>query len=180
MSYHSELCVAMELLAQDPRCVFVGQGVGNAGTTMSGTFDGVPAAQRIEFPVAEDLQMGFCTGLSLAGQVPICVFPRWNFLLCAANQLVNHLDRIALYSGYQPKVIIRVATPSRYPFYPGPQHDDSFYTAFRLMLRNVNMVNLLHPESIVPEYRKALNSPVSTILCESTDYYKKEIAKERS
>ncbi len=180
MSYYSELCRAMLALSSDERTIFVGQGVGCEGTTMSSTFKDVPADKRLEFPVAEDLQMGFCTGMSLVQRetVPVCIYPRWNFLLCAANQIVTHLDRLPLYSAYRPKVIIRVATPSTSPFYPGPQHDDDFSAAFQLMLRTIDIVYLVEAEDIVPEYLKALNSTTSTILCEFTDFYKDAIAKE--
>lgn len=180
MSYYTELCRAMKALAADERTIFLGQGVGNPGTTMSSTFDDVPTDKKIEMPVAEDMQMGICTGMSLVERetIPVCVFPRWNFMLCAANQIVNHLDRLPLYSTYKPKVIIRVASPSVAPFYPGPQHDDSFHAAFALMLRTVKIVPLIEEERIVHEYLKALNAPVSTVLVEFTDLYKDVIAKE--
>ena len=47
----------------------------------------------IELPVAEEMQMGMSFGMSLDGTIPISIYPRWNFLLCAINQLVNHLDK---------------------------------------------------------------------------------------
>ncbi len=154
--------------------MFMGQGVGVAGTTMSATFADVPAEKRLELPVAEDLQMGMATGLSLAGLIPVCVFPRWNFLLCAANQLVNHLDRLPIYSagGYRPKVIIRVAVPSTHPFNPQSQHDDDLTEPFRMMLRTVKVVTLREAESILPEYQRALRGDGSTILVEYTDKYR--------
>ncbi len=181
MSYHSELCRAMQALASDARTLFIGQGVGDCGgTTMSGTFKDVPPEKRIEFPVAEDLQTGFCTGMSLVNDrfIPVCCFPRWGFMMCGMSQLILHLDRIPLYSSYRPKVIIRVATPSTSPFYPGPQHDDDFGNAFQQMLRTIDIVYLVEPEDIVPQYLKALNSDTSTILVELTDLYKDAIAKE--
>ena len=180
MSYYDELCLAMNILADHPQTLFIGQGVGVAGTTMSSTFDEVPDHKRVEFPVAEDLQTGFCTGLSLTGTIPICVFPRFNFMLCAANQIVNHLDRISLFSDYRPKVLIRVATPSISPFYPGPQHDDDFSRAFKTMLRTTDIVHLVEEDDIVPQYDKALHSPRSTILVEYTDRYNEAIAKVRA
>ena len=179
MSYYSELCLAMNLLADDPRTIFLGQGVGCAGTTMSGTFNDVPDHKKIEMPVAEELQMGMSVGMSLTGLVPISVIPRWNFMLRAADAIVNHLDRLSLFSDYRPKVIIRVATPSVAPFYPGPQHDDDFSKAFRSMLRTTDIVSLVEAEDIVPQYDKALHSPRSTILVEYTDHYAGDIAKAK-
>lgn len=179
MGYFDELCLAMVLLADDERTVFVGQGVGCAGTTMSDTFKDVPGPKRIEMPVAEDMQMGMCVGMSLRGVIPISVFPRWNFLICASNQIVNHLDRLSLYSEYQPKVIIRTAVPSAFPFDPGPQHDDDLTSAFRTMLRTTDVVCLHNEVDIVPAYQKALHSPRSTIMVEFTKYYRNARGDEK-
>lgn len=166
----------MNMLATDERTIFVGQGVGVAGTTMTDTLDGVPKDKLLEFPVAEDMQLGFCIGLALEGRIPVSIFPRWNFLLCAANQLVNHLDRLSLYSagGFEPVVIVRTAAPVTHPFNPGPQHDDDFTEAFRLMLRTVNVVDLREPGDIVPAYRDALESVRPTLLVEHTSLYDKK------
>jgi pyruvate/2-oxoglutarate/acetoin dehydrogenase E1 component len=172
MSYVSELTLAMDLLADDPRTLFLGQGVGNDGTTMSETFHNIPAEKRLEMPVAEDMQAGMAIGMSLQGLIPICVYPRWNFLICATNQIVNHLDRLSLYSDYRPKVIIRTAVPSRVPFNPGPQHDDDFTGAFVQMLRTTDVVTVYDESDIVPQYQKALHSPRSTIVIEFTEKYK--------
>src|SRR6266487_1482580 len=132
LNYFEELSNAMFMcssstLAHGYRVVFMGQGI-CGGTTMSESFKYVPDEMKLEMPVAEELQMGMATGMALGGYLPICIFPRWNFLLLAANQLVNHLDRLPLYSdgGYRPRVIIRTAVPSADPFNPGPQHDDDF------------------------------------------------------
>jgi pyruvate/2-oxoglutarate/acetoin dehydrogenase E1 component len=171
-TYFDELCRAMATLAQHPKSIFVGQGVGCAGTTMTDTLRDVPKSKLLEFPVAEDLQMGFCTGLSLEGWLPICIFPRWNFLLLAANQLVNHLDRLTSMSEYRPKVIIRTAVPVTYPkFDPGPQHDADFTDAFILMVRTLNVTRLAGTRDIEPGFREALRSPYSTLLVEYTANY---------
>lgn len=174
MSYFAELTAAMALVGRLPTAVFLGQGVGNPGTSMSDSFAQVPKEKLLELPVAEDMQMGMATGMSLAGLLPVCVFPRWNFLICAANQIVNHLDRLELISSFRPKVIIRVATPSSSPFNPGPQHDDDFSGALGKMLRNVKIVRLGRAGDIVRAYEQAIGSGGSTILVEFTDQYRNE------
>lgn len=162
----------MALCAEQSNAIFLGQGVGVAGTTMTDTFRNVPNAQRLEMPVAEDMQAGMATGMALGGYLPICIFPRWNFLICAMNQIINHLDRLPLYSGYRPKVILRTAIPSNRPFDPGPQHDDDFTEAFRSMLRTIKVVKLYRADMIVPEYQAALDREGSTLLVEFTEHYK--------
>jgi pyruvate/2-oxoglutarate/acetoin dehydrogenase E1 component len=171
LSYFDQLCEAMVWLAHDPKSIFVGQGVGCAGTTMTDTLKGVPEDRLLEFPVAEDLQMGATIGMALDGWKPVCIFPRWNFLICATNQIVNHLDRLPLL-GYHPKVIIRVAVPAvSEKFDPGPQHDDDFTEAFRSMLRTVKVVTLRTAEGVLPAYREAFHASHSTILVEYTALY---------
>jgi pyruvate/2-oxoglutarate/acetoin dehydrogenase E1 component len=101
------------------------------------SFKGVPEEKRLELPVAEDFQMGFCTGLAMEGFIPVCVYPRMDFLLLAANQLVNHLDKM---TGFNPKVIVRVAVGSSKPMNPGPQHTQDHCEAFSLMLKNIPVV----------------------------------------
>ena len=135
MKYFDEIKSSMEWLARDSRTVFIGQAVGVPGTAMSNTVKDIPIARRIELPVAEELQMGMSIGLALQGQVPVSIYPRWNFLLLAANQLVNHLDKLAVMSngGYQPRVIIRTSIGSQRPLHPQFQHIGDFTDAFRLM-----------------------------------------------
>jgi pyruvate/2-oxoglutarate/acetoin dehydrogenase E1 component len=171
--YFDALTRMMATLSERKDTIFVGQGVGCAGTTMTDTLKDVPANKLLEFPVAEDLQMGFCTGLALEGRLPICIFPRWNFMLCAANQIVNHLDRMAVYSRgeFKPKVLIRVAVPITEPFNPGPQHDDDFSNAFRGMLRGTKVVCMRSAADVEYEYQKAASASWSTILVEYTKLY---------
>lgn len=161
----------MGVVGSHPKTIFIGQGVGYSGTTLTDTLAQVPDHKRIEFPVAEDCQMGFCTGLSLDGWIPVCIFPRWSFVLCAAQQLVNHLDRIPLFSDYRPKVIIRIGAPHDKPLDAGPQHTDDFTSAFDMMFRTIQVERLLAAEQIGPAYERALERGGSTLLVEYTKFY---------
>lgn len=182
MRYFDELCEAMAILGARGDVLILGQGVArHGGTSMSATFRDVPETKIIEMPVAEELQVGMCIGLSLQGALPVCVIPRWNFMLRAADAIVNHLDRLPIYSagGYKPRVIIRTAVPSTRPFNPQSQHDDDFTAAFGMMLRTVNLVQLARAEEIVPAYRAAMASERSTILVEFTELYRNARAQEK-
>lgn len=174
MTYFAALTDAMTMLSREPNSIFVGQGVGYAGTSLTDTLKDVALDKLLEFPVAEDFQMGFAIGLAMEGYLPVCIYPRWNFLLLAANQLVNHLDRIPIYSGgrLKPKVIIRTAVPSSKPFNPGPQHDDDFTVAFDLMLRTVKVDCLPDEAEVMPAYERALKRPGSTLLVEYAEHYR--------
>ena len=142
---------------------------------MSNTLGGVERNKLIELPVAEEMQMGMTIGLAIDGYVPISIFPRWNFLLLAVNQLVNHLDRMPQISdnGYTPKVIIRTGIGSERPLHPQYQHVGDFTDAFKLILNNIEVVKLDDPEEIFPAYKKAYerSDGRSTLLVEYGDYY---------
>ena len=81
---------------------------------------------------------------AIGGTIPVSIFPRWNFLLLAANQLVNHLDKLPIYSngGYRPKVIIRTAVATDQPLDPGPQHLGDYSGPFAEMLATVRVARL--------------------------------------
>lgn len=156
--YTQEFCRTMEYLAQDERVLFMGQAVRAAGTVMTTTLINVPEEKKIELPVFEETQMGLSTGMALAGFIPVTFYPRYNFLLLAMNQLVNHLDKIKHLSRdrFQPRVIIRTSVGSTKPLDPQCQHLGDFTEAFRLMLTNVEIIQLYEPEDIFPAYKKAL------------------------
>jgi pyruvate/2-oxoglutarate/acetoin dehydrogenase E1 component len=120
--------------------------------------------------------MGVSTGLALSGLIPVSLYPRWNFLLCATDQIVNHLDKMSLMSDgeYQPKVIIRVAVGSEYPINPQDQHKGDFTEAFKLMIKTIDIIKLNQPSEIIPAYEFALNrnDGKSTILVEVADFCK--------
>ncbi len=175
MKYFDELKRSMDFLAQDSRVMFLGQAVACAGTAMSNTLKDVSKTKLLELPVCEELQMGMTNGLALAGLVPVTIFPRWNFLVLAVNQIVNHLDKMKIMSngGYQPKVIIRTGIGSERPLHPQHQHVGDFTAAFRLMCQNIEIIRLDEADQIFPAYKKALDRTdgKSTIIVEYGDYY---------
>ena len=174
-AYAQELRHAMEYLARHDKTIFMGQAVAVPGTAMTNSLVNVPAERRIELPVAEEMQMGMAIGMSLAGYVPVTFYPRWNFLLLAVNQLVNHLDKLPIMSqgGYLPKVIIRTSVGSERPLHPQCQHVGDFSVAFHFLLRTVEIIPLETPEQIFPAYRHAFerNDGRSTLLVEWGDLH---------
>ncbi len=176
MRYFDELKRSMEYLADKPETLFVGQAVAVPGTAMSNTLKKIDDRKKLELPVDEEMQMGMTNGMALNGIIPISIFPRWNFLLLAVNQIVNHLDKFSLISngGYQPKVIIRTSIGSERPLHPQHQHIGDFTEAFRLMAPNaIEVIRLEEPEEVFPAYEKAYSrmDGKSTIIVEYGDYY---------
>jgi pyruvate/2-oxoglutarate/acetoin dehydrogenase E1 component len=175
MSYFQELQKAMTLLSDNPKTVFLGQAVLYEGTGLYDSLKHIPEEKRIELPVAEYFQSGLANGMAIAGMIPVSVFPRWNFLLMATGQIVNHLDKIPIMTQYkvEPKVIIRTSVGSERPLHPQHQHVGDFTDGYRKLLSNIEIIRLEEPDEIFPAYQRALHREDSkcTILVEYGDYY---------
>ena len=157
--------MAMGWLGGMKNTIFVGQAVAFPGTFMYETLSLVPPGKRLEMPVAEQFQLQFCIGLAQAGYIPICIYPRQNFMLYALGDIVNTLDK--LNTG---KVIIRVASGTTKPVFPGIQHVGDYKSPIADMVDNIS-VDRIRKGHIVYSYKEAYKSSVSTILVEHGDLY---------
>ena len=175
MKYFDELKRYMDWLGSKENTIFLGQAVACPGTAMSNTLKDISKEKLIELPVAEEMQMGMSFGMSLDGTIPISIYPRWNFLLCAINQLVNHLDKKKFMIGDndKSKVLIRTGIGSIRPLNTQDQHVGDFTEAIRSMCKTIEVVKLNEPKDIFQAYKFAYerNDGISTILVEYGDYY---------
>ncbi len=175
MKYFDELKRSMEWLAEKEDTLFLGQAVEYPGTALTNTIANVDKSKLLEMPVNEEMQMGMTLGMALNGSVPVSFFPRWNFLILAANQLVNHIDKINIMSdgGYKPKIIIRTAIGSQRPLHPQHQHISDFTAGFKALCDYVDIIRLEEPHQIFNAYKYAYertdNRP--TLLVEWGDFY---------
>ena len=151
--------------------IFLGQSVGYKGNAIYNTLP--ENGERIEFPVAEDFQLGASIGLAMQGEKVLSIFPRMDFLICAMNQLVNHLDKISEMSAgiWKPKVIIRTMIGSKEPLDAGPQHTGDYSAMLRYGLKNISIYNLGDATAVLPCYKLAMRKPESAILIERGDCY---------
>ena len=129
----------MKYLAKDKRTLFLGQSVKYSGNAIFNTLKEVDD-KKIELPVFEDVQMGISTGLALQGYIPITCYPRFDFLILAMNQLVNHLDKIRhmSFDEFKPRVIIRTSIGSKKPLDGGVQHTQNYTKIFMNILKEVS------------------------------------------
>ena len=175
MKYSTELTKSMDLLAKDSRTIFLGQAVEYPGTAMTNTLINVPKNKLYELPVAEEMQMGITTGFALNNFIPVSIFPRWNFLLLATNQLINHLDKVSVMSKgeFKTKAIIRTSVGSQRPLNPQHQHIGDFTESMQKICTTIEIIRLEEAKDIFPSYKKALlrEDGKSTILVEYGDYY---------
>jgi pyruvate/2-oxoglutarate/acetoin dehydrogenase E1 component len=180
MTYKNELTRAMEYLAQDKNVLFLGQTAEYSGSGMHSTLENIAESQKLELPIIEDTQMGMSIGLSLKGYIPVSIFPRFDFFLCATNQLVNHLDKIAemSHNEFEPAFIIRTSVGSTKPLYPGLQHCSDYTEMFKAGLKNIDVIKLTKPRKIFHTYKKAYENVIknrkSSLIIEVCDLYNQE------
>ena len=163
----------MNRLSKIRNSVFIGQSVKYPGNILFNTLKNVPNNKKIEVPVFEETQMGISIGLSLQGYLPITCYPRFDFLILAFNQLINHLDKIPLLTKnkFQPKIIIRVIVGANKPLNAGLQHTQDYSSFLKNSLHTVNLYKLNSASDIKKYYNQALKSKFSSILVEYTEKY---------
>ena len=180
LKYKNEIIRSMEWLGEKEDTIFLGQSVKYSGNAMYNTTKTISEDKLVELPVFEDVQMGMSMGMALEGYVPITSYPRFDFLICAVNQLVNHLDKITIISEgqFQPRVIIRTSIGSRIPLDAGEQHTQDHTQAFKNLLKRVDVVVLDEWHDIFPAFKHAYErQPVTkydslvTLLIEWGDHY---------
>ena len=156
LAYLEELDKGMRLIADDPRTLIVGQAVSYKGHCLTRQAAFWDEARRIEMPVAEEFQTGFALGLALDGNIPVSVYPRHNFLLCAMSQLVNHIDKWDEMGGGNPHMILVAVKGSDFPLDPGSQHKAGFSHEFASMCKNINVTDIMYPHQAVPTFERAI------------------------
>lgn len=171
--YKDELSKSMTFLAQKEDTVFIGQQIVYAGNPMSTTLDNVPKEKMIEVPVMEETQMGMSLGLAMTGKTVISFYPRWDFLVSAANQLINHADKYEHMTGQKVNLIIRVGVGSKDPLDPGIQHRNDYTEGFKSILQFTKIWELKNTTDIYNIYETAYNEGGVHIIVEWPELYYK-------
>jgi pyruvate/2-oxoglutarate/acetoin dehydrogenase E1 component len=169
--YKDELTYAMDFLNQQPNIVFIGQQIVYAGNPMSTTLTNVDKDKMIELPVMEETQMGISLGLAITGKTVISFYPRWDFIISATNQLVNHIDKYELMTGKKANILIRLGKGSDKPLDPGHQHKGNYFNEFKLMCPSINFHDLKDYSTIVDIYKKAYSDGGVHVLVEYPELY---------
>ncbi len=160
----------MGLLAEKDDTVFIGEGLINAGR-IYGTMDCVPIKKCIEMPIAENLIVGAAMGLAIQGYKPIVVFQRMDFMLVAADAIINHLCKIPEMSGDRVKlpVIIRAIIGNQSKeFDVGLQHKADYTHIFE---PHMFTIPLVVPDHIPMLYKDAYKMTEPVLLIERYNKY---------
>lgn len=171
--YKLAITSAMTELGKADDVVFIGQQIIYAGNPMSTTLGEVPKEKMIEVPVIEETQMGMSLGLAITGKKVITFYPRWDFIVSATNQLVNHLDKYELMTGKKVDILIRVGKGSDEPLDPGHQHKANYFDEFKSMCKNIKFFDLRTAEDVETAYTHFKNEGGINLLVEYPQLYNK-------
>lgn len=145
--------------------IFIGYNVkyGNA----MGNLIKVDNNKKLETPVAENLMAGLGIGMSFEGFRPVVYYERHDFMLVAADAIVNHANHIERISHgeYKCPVIFRTVVADSGPFYSGPTHSQNFTEAFKKMVSFPIYVPETG-EEVLKAYKKALYSQRPSMIVE--------------
>jgi pyruvate/2-oxoglutarate/acetoin dehydrogenase E1 component len=171
--YKDALTNAMSIIANKSKSIFIGQQILYSGNPMSTTLSAVPKEKMIEVPVMEESQMGMSLGLSMANNLVVTFYPRWDFLISATNQLVNHIDKIVGMSEgkWNPHLIIRLGKGSDKPLDPGYQHKGNYLEEFKSLCPNIKFYDLKTPNDIKISYDYSIKNIGIHCLVEYPELY---------
>jgi pyruvate/2-oxoglutarate/acetoin dehydrogenase E1 component len=169
--YKDALTEAMTLLSKEDNIIFIGQQIVYAGNPMSTTLTDVPKELMIEVPVMEETQMGMSLGLAMTGKTVVTFYPRWDFIILAVNQLVNHIDKYELMTGKKANILIRLGKGSDKPLDPGHQHKGNYLKEFKSMCPNITFHDLTDKNLIIEAYTSAIRNGGTHVLVEYPELY---------
>lgn len=159
MTYLNQIQKSMNYLSKKKNVIFLGQSVIYPGSSIFVSLKDVPIEKKIEMPVMEEVQMGISIGLALDGYIPISCYPRFDFLVLAFNQLINHADKIDYLTSnsFKSKIIVRTLVGSTKPLNAGLQHTQDHTQALKKMMNYSEVIKLNKKESIFTNYKKAIS-----------------------
>lgn len=171
--YKDTLTKMMGKINEIENSVFIGQQIVYRGNPMSTTLDLVSKDKMIELPVMEETQMGMSLGLGMSGKLVVTFYPRWDFIISATNQLINHVDKIKPMSGgkWNPHILIRLGKGSDKPLDPGHQHKGNYLEEFKSLCKNIEFYDLKTWADIELSYEYAMKEKGIHILVEYPELY---------
>ena len=172
MKYKEALIESMKELAKDEKVIFIGEGMLEANAIYSTLM--VDKGRVIEFPVAENLIVGSAIGLALMGYKPVVIFQRMDFMLCAADAIINHLSLLPrICPSIKLPVIIRAIVGSQSKkFWCGHQHTKDLTAFFD---HYIDTIVLEKDTNIVEVYKLLKNEQRPKMIVEHKDLYNEEL-----
>lgn len=122
-----------QLLASDPRVFVAGQGLWSpwyAGASLEGLDREFGRTRLLDTPVSENAVTGMAVGAALAGMRPIVFHPRMDFMLLAADPIINQAANWSYLFGGQIGVPLVIRAVINRGGEQGAQHSQALHSIF--------------------------------------------------
>ena len=171
--YSKEIIKSMKFLESKKNSIFLGQSVIFPGNLLYKTLKNVSNKKKVELPVFEEVQMGMSIGMALNGMFPITCYPRFDFLMCAMNQLINHADKINYITKgqFSPQMIIRVLVGAKNPLDGGEQHTQNYVKELKSIFKSIKVYDLNDEKIILSSYKEAFYNKKINLIVEYSEKY---------
>jgi acetoin:2,6-dichlorophenolindophenol oxidoreductase subunit beta len=122
-----------QMLASDPRVFLIGQGVWSpwyAGGSLDQLEVEFGRARVIDSPVSENAVTGLAVGAAIAGMRPIVFHPRMDFMLLAADPIINQAANWSYMFGGQGSAPVVIRAVINRGGEQGAQHSQALHAMF--------------------------------------------------
>ena len=122
-----------QLLAGDPRVFVIGQGLWSpwyAGSSLDRLAEEFGRSRMVDTPVSENAVTGLAIGAALAGMRPIVFHPRMDFMLLAADPIVNQAANWSYLFGGAASVPLVLRAVINRGGQQGAQHSQALHAMF--------------------------------------------------
>ena len=134
MSYAAALNDALRIeLERDASVFLIGEDIGKTGgvyTVTKGLHDDFGPDRVMDAPIAEAGFLGLATGAAAAGMRPVVEIMFMEFMLVAADQIINQATKLHFLSGGQIDVPLTIRTQQGIVGGGGAQHSQSLESIF--------------------------------------------------
>ncbi|MEM2157818.1 MAG: alpha-ketoacid dehydrogenase subunit beta, partial [Sulfolobales archaeon] len=124
-----------EEMLRDERVFLMGEDIGLIGGVFKvtqGLYEEFGPERVRDTPISETAIVGAAIGAAIAGMRPVAEIMYMDFLMCAGDQVINHLPKIRYMSGGKLKVPAVIRTQYGLYRYAAAQHSQ-FYPAFLMI-----------------------------------------------
>ena len=134
LTYAAAINEALVLeLERDPSVMVLGEDIGEPGgvfTVTAGLYDRFGPERVMDTPIAEAGFVGLATGAAAAGMRPVVEIMFMEFLMVAADQILNQAAKLRYMSGGQVSIPLTIRTQQGIAGGGGAQHSQSMEALF--------------------------------------------------
>ena len=162
-----------QIMENDERVILIGQGVWSpwyVGNTCNGLLDRFGKDRIVDTPVSENGVTGMAVGMAISGLKPIMIFPRHDFVLYAADPIINQAAKWSYMSAGRSNASLVYILIINRGNCQGPQHSQDFTFIFE-GIPGLKVTSPKTPYDVKGAIIAAVQDPNPVIFIDNRDRY---------